>query len=470
MSETLTGYSPPQIPENKAIITSTPDDNQAFETWCQLRIWRRLQDRYADLPPEDRILTPQEASSLQKESTTNIEKYLTRVASLQRFFDTRLGIQEQGIIRNYNPVLPRAMFEQLQTEEERKQFKLYEIKQIETALRERYNVATSTVTYDIDEDGKLRSRDLLLQTFEEVLKIGIEYYKQLGSPDVERMQQEQVGILKIQTAFADPNAPLDLKVEVVSGPGLVKDTIFKENFLDRYELLKEPLTGRRIVQMTRFASDLSYEQAERIIAASKPDYFDGRVGPKDEWLLANPIFGNKSEILVQRKSALKEEEFQNIAQEGSSRMRYLVDVICEAIFVPQKVAIALNAVLNGADLIWEKIMGVKDKVVRGISNLASKVTPVFRNLTEEVNWMGMQAVREVAAACGLSGGFSISKGGSIFKSIGSFIASAIGRIDSLFKSEWFCKNCPVCDMQINCEVKPGESCPNPQCRAVRQCA
>lgn len=48
-----------------------------------------------------------------------------------------------------------------------------------------------------------------------------------------------------------------------------------------------------------------------------------------------------------------------------------------------------------------------------------------------------------------------------------------GEVSAVFssnKSEWFCIKCPICGMQINSEVKPGESCPNPSCRAVRKCA
>ncbi|MBI2039691.1 hypothetical protein HYT18_01335 [Candidatus Microgenomates bacterium] len=388
--------------------------------------------------PTERITAPTEAPKSQKESRLDIEEYLIRVARLQSFFDSRLGIRERGVIRNYNPVLERAAFEQLQTEEEREQFKLYEIKQIETALRERYHVATSIVIYDIDDDGKLRSRDLPNQAFEDVLTIGIEYYKQLGSPDVSRMEQERIGILKIQEAFADPNAQISLKAGVVSGPGLVKDTIFKDNFRDRYELLEDPFTQRRIVQMTRFASDLSYEQAEEIITASRPDYFDGVDIPIDQWLLANPIIGGNSEILIPIKNALKEEEFQKITQEGTARMQFLVSAICDSIFSPEKVAITLNAVLNGADYMWKRITGIKDRILSSVSAVTHKLMPVFRSLWEEINWLGHQAVRAVAVGCGLSGGFSIGGGfslGNVLSVTAGFILGIINRFSGIFGGE-----------------------------------
>lgn len=463
MSETLTGYSPPQTPENSAI---TSGDNQAFERRYQLRTWNSLRTGYTDLPPEDRFSLSTGAQEVKKESHIDPEKYLATVARLQSHFDRSLGIRV-GTIRNYNPVLARAMFKQLQTEEERAQFKQYEIKQIETALRERYHAALSVVIYDIDESGKLRSRDLPNQAFEDVLTVGIEYYKQLGSPDVERMQQERAGILKIQEVFVDPNASANLKAEVVSGPGLVENTIFTDNFLDRYEFLEEPLTRRRIVQMTRFASAATYEQYEERITSSRPDYFEGAVEPKDQRLLANPIFENSDEIFnkifIKRKKALKEKDFQKIVQESSNRMRYLVDTICESIFDPQKVAIALNAVLNGADYIWERIAGIKERILGEVSKVANKIMPIFKTIAEEVNWLGHQAVRAVAAECGLSCGFSI---GGVFSKIASFISGAvrgIGTILGFGESDQYGSlefDCPGCH-QTNRRPK-GQLIPNCQ--------
>lgn len=375
----------------------------------------------------DRIIPPVELQRLQDKRGIDPEKYLATVTRLQDYFDRKLGGRE-GTVRNYNPVLERAAFEQLQTEEEKEQFKFYEIKQIETALRERFHVATSTVIYDIDGNGKLRSRDMPNQAFEDVLTMGIEYYQQVNFRDVPRMEQERVGFLKIQEVFTDPDASLDLKAEVVSGPGLVERTIFQDNFLDRYELLEDQLTGRRIVQMTRFASDLSYEQAEKTITTSKPDYFDGKEGPVDEWLLANPIFEGSSGVLIQRKNALKEETFQKIIQGSSDSIHYLVDRICESMLIPEKVALALNTVLNETDYIWEGLVNIKDRVISITSKVVNRIMPIFRTIEEKVNWFGYQAVRAVAAGCGLSGGFSIGS------SIKGLVGSLFGGLTNLFSS------------------------------------
>lgn len=423
MSETLIGYQPPLTPKTSIL---SPIDffscQDGIDTVSITDNYLRQKSLYQS-DDNDRIIPHIAPQGLPLKPSVNPEKYLVTVTRLQDFFDRRLGGRE-GAVRNYNPVLERAAYEQLQTEEEREQFKLYEIKQIETALRERFHVATSTVIYDIDENGKLRSRDLPKSPFEDVLTTGVEYYKHLGSPDVSRMEQERLGIVKIQEIFADPNAQINLKAEVISGPGTVKGTIFTDNFLDRYELLEDPFTQRRIVQMTRFASDLSYEEAEKTITASRPDYFDGKAGPFDEWLLANPIFEGSSRVLIQRKNALKEETFQKIIQGSSDSIHYLVDRICESILIPEKVELALSTVLNEADYIWEGLVNIKDKVI-------SRIMPIFRNIEEKVNWFGYQVVRVVAGGCGSSAGRSILsriKGliGSLFGGVTSGSKEGIG--------------------------------------------
>lgn len=396
--------------------------------------------------------------------TDSYTEHLARVATLQRFFDSSLGIKSDGKIKNYNPVLERASYEALQTDEERTQFRnVYGIAQIEKALGERFNVATSCVIYDFDENGKLRSRDLPNQAFEDVLETGIEYYRQLNSSDVSRMEKEKLGFLKIQEAFAGPY-PKELRAEVISAPGLVEGTIFIDNFVDSYELLEDPLTRQRYVQMVRFTSDANYDQYEERVSAVKPDYFENRQGPKDELFLSNPIFGGEGNFLIQRETSLKEENFLKIIKEGSHRMRYLVETICEEVFQPEKIVLALNTVLNGADYAWAKIVKIKDKAIDFITRLAEKIVPVFRSMREEVDWLGRQLVRVVAGGCGDSAGYSL---GGVAGRITEGINGVIGAISGLFKDKDYCINCGACGALIKCVVRKGQKCP--KCPAIREC-
>lgn len=421
----------------------------------------------------------QSSGTIEFQPPFDANKYLADVARLQRLFNHRLGItvDEEGIIRNYNPVLARAMYETLQTEEERVQFKKYEAVQIEKALRERYHVTTSVVFYEIDGDSKLRSKDLKTLPFEQVLQIGIEYYKSLGSPDVNRLEKERVCFLTIQEYFTNPEALIGSKAKVISGPGLVEGTIFTDNFFDDYELIEDSITKKRRIKMIRHASGFTYDQYKEEVMKQNPNYFDEASGPIDEYFLSNPIFTDF--FFAERKNALNEKGFQEILQKSQARINHLVETICAPIFTPDDVKEAHNAVLNGADYIWEELKDIKEKIINGVTRVIKRVIPIFNSFAEEINWLGHQAVRAVSAGCGLSGGFSIGDGiGSsiraIIGSISSFISGALsglkGIMGGLFgKSEWYCVKCGACGEYINCVVKPGERCPKPSCNAVRQC-
>lgn len=329
------------------------------------------------------------------------QNYLSQVDEVQRVFD---HIFEKSIgILNYNPVLEIAKSRTLQKETEKGRFREYEKAQIATALRERYQAATSTVFYEVDEDNKLRSQKLSNQTFEQVLQTGIEYYKSLNSPDVPRIEKEREGFLKIQQHLTNPNTPLNTKITVISGPGQVEGTIFKDNFLDRYEVIENPFTKKKVIKMTRFASNKTYEQYKEDVLSKKADYFDGQNGPIDEWFLSNPILG---EILIENEKALREEKMQKIIQETAPHVDNLVDKICESIFDPKKINDALKAVLNKADFVWESLQSITQKVTSFVSKVREKVMPIFKTFAEEIYWLSQLPVRAVAAGCGLSAAYS----------------------------------------------------------------
>lgn len=374
------------------------------------------------IEPNSSVLV-EEATTHQQETTKkpddyDTQIYLAEVNRIQKIFDRIFGKSLE--ISNYNPVLEIAKYSTLQTEEQRQQFPTYENNQIATALRERYQSATSVVYYEIDDDNKLRNRDLPTQPFEEILKNGIEYYQSLDSPDVSRMEKEREGILQLQTVLTNPETPQDTKVTVISGPSSIEGTIFKENFLDVYAVTEDPVTKKRLIRMTRFASDKNYEQYKKEVTNLQADYFDQQEGSIDEWLLSHPLV--TSEITAQNKSALKEEQIQQILTEGQHRITHLITTICENMIDPEKVAVAINAVLNGADRVWKKFQSIENKVISFVSKIRQEITPIFKNIADEINWLGHQVVRAVRAGCGMSGGFSIGKGlrGALGMKAGSF--------------------------------------------------
>ncbi len=389
----------------------------------------------------------EEPFSPQQENSFDTQQYLAEVNKVQIIFDRAFGKSIK--ILNYNPVLEIAKYRSLKATEQKDLFPDYEKVQIETALKERFSAATSTIFYEVDQDNKLRSQQLKNQPFEDILQTGIEYYKTLNSPDIHRMEKEREGFLKIQQVLTNPDTPENTKITVISGPGQVLGTIFKDNFVDIYEVSEDPITKKRIIKMTRFSSSKTYAQYKEAVSLKNADYFNGQEGPIDEWFLSNPILG---EILTENRKALSEEKMQIILQQTAPHINSLIERVCETIINPENVAIALNAVLNKADIIWQNLQTVTQKVTSFVSKVREKVMPVFKTLAEEIYWLGHQVVRAVGAGCGLSGGFSIGRKG--IRSGGSSAGggSASGR-------EGLLGTCGVCGSSTADDHYHCEECP-----------
>ena len=69
-------------------------------------------------------------------SATKFSEDLSAVNNLQDQFNNKLGISSP-LRLNYNPVLERANYERLKTDDRRLNFRNYELWQVQTALRER---------------------------------------------------------------------------------------------------------------------------------------------------------------------------------------------------------------------------------------------------------------------------------------------------------------------------------------------
>lgn len=359
------------------------------------------------------------------------EDDLTKIRKIQAVFDRALGIEsDEVVVRNYNPVLARARYERLQTDEERQKSRKQEEWEVETVLRERYKAARSTVTYSIDEERKLRDARFGNERCETVFLRGVVYRRdELKSPDVLREQKEYEGFLTVQDKLTNPNTPIGTKMIKISGPGLVKDTIYTDNFVDIYELVIDSSTGRRVVQMTRFSSGANYDQYRAIVGKMRLGYFNEASGPVDAYYLSHPIeidpridSRSRYELFEQtfgvRNDAAKEEEIRQIVEEGRPRIAYFVQTLFAQEFSPENVAIAFNAVLKGAEFAWKRFE-------TGFKNIVFAVVSRFKSIVEEVSWLGRQIVEDIAAACGVSGGFKLKSG----------LKSIIGGIKSIFSKE-----------------------------------
>lgn len=407
-----------------------------------------------------RISPCQELQKAEEYQDIDPLKYVQDEARVRTTFNEKLGIigRDRLVIRNYDPVLARAMAEQMKVPEERAMFVSHETRQIETALGERLHVAESPAVYLVDQSSKLRSQTFPTEAFEVVVKRGIEHRKKMGSPDTEREEAQLRGILKVQGKMADPDTPLGYKQVFISGRGFATGTTFTHNFVDVYELRENPTTKQRYVEMTRFASDATYEEYKERLGKLRPNFLNEAKGSIDIYFAEHPIdFDPRTDLrevreLVgllcgARKDIIGQLEYRKVVEDSKPRINYYLEAVCAPLFDPAEVALRLNAILKGAELAWEKFKGFTRQVVERVANFVQQ-TPVFRSIAEEVNWLGRQVIKQVMAACGMSSGFSIGSASRLGG--GSFSGSSSG--SSVENRGGSCKECgmPNADNHYHC--------------------
>ncbi len=342
-----------------------------------------------------------------------------KIDQLHKEFNLTLGARDKkDITRSYDPVLPRAKYEKLATPGQKEKFKKYEVFQMQTNLRERYHAAKSAVTYTIDEYGNVYNELFPDEPFDAVLKRGLEYRREIGSLELDREESELIGWTHIKTKLADPNIPLGAKCISISGPGIVADTSYKDNFVDIFESAKASNTGKRVIKMTRYASGMTYGQYWDKALLLNPSYFEGISGSIDAWFLRNPMYIDPTldarspeelfdEVFTKRKDALKEDDFQDIYKACLPLILYYVDVLCSEPFDPQAIKIAFNAILKKGDLTRDSIQWERENRVNVSAN-ASYVFRrgiIFNSVQQEAAFLGRQHIETVDVGCGSSGGF-----------------------------------------------------------------
>lgn len=157
-------------------------------------------------------------------------------------------------------------------------------KQLETHLRERFNVLLSTVEYGI-KNGHL-VRQGAEEPFIESIKRGRDIIQRLSpnTIDVEREDAEVTGFEKIDAFLSNPATPLGSKMLSVSPEG-GEGSKYQHNFYDIFTL--KEVRGQRFVELSRYSSGLTSEEyAQRLGAKFKhppqahPIEFDVRVTVK----------------------------------------------------------------------------------------------------------------------------------------------------------------------------------------------
>ncbi|OGK14259.1 hypothetical protein A2861_01815 [Candidatus Roizmanbacteria bacterium RIFCSPHIGHO2_01_FULL_38_15] len=357
------------------------------------------------------------ATQFSNKSYDKFSQDLADVGVLQLKFNKELGI-EKAVRLNYNPVLARANFERLTSDNRRQNFRNYELWQIQTALRERNHAAKSSVNYLIDEHGEMRNELFPDEPFSHILERGLAYRKSIGSKELEREYAEYEGWLQVCNVLKHPDTPAGAKFIAISCPGIVADTNYNDNFVDIYEAHDDPVTGKRYITMTRNASKLTYGDYENNAAQLQNGYFDNLEGPIDAWYLRNPIYKNPSvdarstdelfeQIFGHREGAMGEADFQQLWQQLIPVVLYYINNLCAEEFHPSSLAISWNAVLKKNDLMKTILENTKISKDQQMQNTQLQIPQFYGNLHEEIDWLGRQQIDMVAAACGTSGGFKI---------------------------------------------------------------
>lgn len=339
---------------------------------------------------------------------------LKQINFLQKSFNKRLGQEDKPLkLLNYNPVLARWKFEQTQTPEQRDKFKQYETFQVETTLRERNHAAKSAVTYSVGEDGELYNELFPDEPFTSVLERGLAYRRENGSKELMREESEVDGWQKISQNLKNPETPTGTKAIVISGPGLIEDTNYHDNFVDIYEAVDDPSIGRRSIRMVRYASSLDYEQYWEKLQRKDVNYFQETNRPIDAWLLSHPLFMDASghqtadqifdSLFERRRDSMSELEFQSLLVMCMPVINYYINELTKKDYNPENIALSWNAVLQKND--------ISKRILRSGKDLPLE-QPLFNgNVGFEVDWLGRQIIETVAAGCGASEGFETSRFG-----------------------------------------------------------
>lgn len=281
-------------------------------------------------------------------------------------------------------------------------------KQLETHLRERFNVLISTVEYGII-DGHL-VRQGTKEPFIDSIKRGRDVIQRLSpNPvDVDRENAEVVGFEKIDTFLSDPTTPLNNKMLSISPKG-EEGSKYQHNFYDIFTL--KEIQGQRYVELSRYSSGLTLgDYAKRF-------GLDPRDPPKAKYYLANPIKGGVVVTPEKIHEALHIDHAYMTAQDFDEIWTsYLVQAFVKR-YELKRDARSFNAVLNAADEVWE------NKNKRGKGEVYKDYSTYDLSYSD-VRYLEEKEVRQVAGGCpGKSGAdtdspFSVSDFASLGKDRG----------------------------------------------------
>lgn len=302
----------------------------------------------------------------------------------------------------------------------------YLSKQIDTFLGERFNVLLSKYNYEI-KNGLMYGQDMD-KPFEQVIRSGIEYRQEVGGHeriDKRREEAELEGFLKIQEVMCNKDTPVGTMMLSISPKG-AKDSLYQHNFYDIFTLRQAQ--GKRFVEARRYSSALTIDEYKDKLS---PLSFVESLSDDADFLchpikIDNVFFESADQIhsyLHRSHNFMSVEEFENVLR------------ACERLkqeYIRTKDPRCLNAIMNKAD------------IEAGIVTRRFDWLSAVQTINQEVEFLGSQPVRQVAAGCGSSGFVSGDKKPSLF-SVSDFGAGSDKYGERTF-------DCPECG-KINIRPK-----------------
>jgi hypothetical protein len=408
----------------------------------------------------------------QIDSTVAVSQQLSEVRRLQSYWDSAMGgttAPDVLLSANYNPVLARWNWEQSPNKES---FREKELHNIVTALRERNQTAESRLTFTIDAQGNIRNEMFPNEPYEQMLARGVAYREHHGSTELARERAEIAGFHRRQKIFVDPQTPLGTKFITISPPGLAEDSIYTHNFVDVYALTQDK-NGDRVIDYTRFSSDLDYDEYAVLAKKQDPTFFIRKELaeqsgndeiPLDAWYLSNPLLVSSDTAFDELidAQAMDEQEWQVLWNMYMPFAFHLLDMLTKDDFDPVAIAEAYNTMLHSGEN--KNLQQKMRETTVFVSPQSTQLTDTMRSqIASMVRQFGRKEVEEKKVGCGSSGGITFGKDTLSLISDASSTARILQNSVAQFgignggsdTQEWF--TCPKCRYKADGPV--GNQCP-----------
>ncbi|MCL4419040.1 hypothetical protein M1146_02965 [Patescibacteria group bacterium] len=264
--------------------------------------------------------------------------------------------------------------------------------QLETHLRERFNVLLSRIEYEI-VDGHL-VRPGKTEPFIESIKRGRDLARRLAvtAEDFEREDADVIGFEeKIDPVLSNLETPIGVGFLNISPPS----GKYEHNFYD-IALLKERY-GERYVEYSRYSSGLMPEDYARILPGMDPES-----PPTPAEFLASPILITDTELSADRIHEALHKDHEYMEPEVFAQIWHEVRVQGYVDrYLARRDAQSFNAILNFADEVWENMK-------RKAAGLQYKDYSDYRSSTLEIRYYENKEVRQVPTACPGKSGADVS--------------------------------------------------------------